>query len=399
MHKRSGNRILPVLVTAFVFLISFSALPASAGTKFKYTATIGTAAVKSGFATAETCATGAAADHVSEFTCAYDAVTKSFKYTGKTITTVTKDGFGGPEGCAAAMQAVVGLQSGTCISYTDGSRCLGTCESACTAGGSQAELGTCTTAADGAASNGMKCCIAANSVGGACSVAGKNGACKATCATTEPSGGTCNVGSGTAYDGMKCCVPNTAAGDVEGSGAGGTTAAVSFTNPLAFDTVQGATAVFLAAFQGIIVMLALIFLVLGGILYITSAGDTKNIDKAKAMITAAMIGLAIGVAAPSLLKTVGDVLGWGGAELPTAVTGAKSAMEVAQGILDFLLSITGLLAMLMLVIGGLMFFAAAGDEKRAETAKSIVKYAVMGVALAITSLIIVRTVATLFTGS
>jgi hypothetical protein len=178
--------------------------------------------------------------------------------------------------------------------------------------------------------------------------------------------------------------------------AAGSSAPVAFTNPLKFDTVQGATAVFLNAFQGIIVMLALIFLVLGGIFYITSGGDSKKIETAKSMITAAMIGLAIGVAAPSFLKEIGNILGWGGAEVPTEVSGARSAIEVAQAVLDFLLSIVGLLAMVMLVIGGLMFFAAAGDEKRAETAKGIVKYSIMGVAVAIVSLIIVRTIAGLF---
>jgi len=181
--------------------------------------------------------------------------------------------------------------------------------------------------------------------------------------------------------------------------AAGSIGTVSFSNPLAFDTVQGATETFINAFQGIIVWLALIFLVLGGILYITSAGNSKSVEKAKGMITAAMIGLAIGIAAPSFLKEIGNVLGWGGAQVPASVSAAKSATEVAQGILNFLLSITGLLAMLMMVIGGLMFFAAAGDEKRAETAKNIVKYSIMGVALAVTSLIIIRTIAGLFTGS
>ncbi len=143
-------------------------------------------------------------------------------------------------------------------------------------------------------------------------------------------------------------------------------------------------------------MLALIFIVLGGILYITSGGNEKKAEGAKKMLFAAMIGLAIGVAAPSFLKEIGNILGWGGADVPDAVNSARSATEVAQAVLDFLLSIVGLLAMIMLVIGGLMYFAAAGDEKRADTAKGIVKYSIMGIALAIVSLIIVRTIAGLF---
>ncbi len=217
------------------------------------------------------------------------------------------------------------------------------------------------------------------------------GACTGTCQTGTTCTGGLTIQSGTCTSASQICC---------GTGTtGGGTSSVTFTNPLAFDTVQGATAVFLTAFQGIIVWLALLFLVLGGIFYITSAGDEKKIGTAKKMITAAMIGLAIGVVAPSLLKAVGDVLGWGSAQVPTEVSSAKSVVEIVQGLLNFLLGVSGLLAMIMLVIGGFMFFAAAGDEKRAETAKSIVKFAIMGIAVIVLSLIVVRTVTALLSGT
>lgn len=256
------------------------------------------------------------------------------------------------------------------------------------------------------------CCKPASPTDGICTGtganAGKTGRCGTYCGSDTVDAVRCTgAANGAASNGLYCCIakndttapaaaPAATAPVVPAAGSIGT---VSFSNPLAFDTVQGATETFINAFQGIIVWLALIFLVLGGILYITSAGNSKSVEKAKGMITAAMIGLAIGIAAPSFLKEIGNVLGWGGAQVPASVSAAKSATEVAQGILNFLLSITGLLAMLMMVIGGLMFFAAAGDEKRAETAKNIVKYSIMGVALAVTSLIIIRTIAGLFTGS
>ncbi|HWQ59630.1 MAG TPA: pilin [Candidatus Fimivivens sp.] len=318
-------------------------------------------------------------------------------------------------------------------------------------------LAECQQTASGLAGSGVAVICRDSQVsgsGGTCSGASSNqpGACRARCdAASEHSDGTCRAESGAAYVGNSCCVANTgataagacinasnvagycytvcptgyagtarancsSAGDIcctaataataagtaaantgAGAGAGaGAMSAVAFTNPLAFDTVQGATAVFLDAFQQIIVWLALLFIVLGGIFYITSAGDEKRIGTAKKMITAALIGLAIGVAAPSFLKVIGDVLGWGEAEVPTSVADAKSAVEIVQDILNFLLGITGLLAIIMFVIGGFMFFAAAGDEKRAETAKSIIKYSVIGVAVVILSLIIIRTVAGLF---
>ncbi len=160
--------------------------------------------------------------------------------------------------------------------------------------------------------------------------------------------------------------------------------------------MQGVTGQFLTALQGIIVTLALVFLVLGGVLYVISGGDEGKIKTAKGAITAAMIGLAIGIAAPSFLKEIGTILGWGGAGQPAAVTNATALGAILRNILNFLLSMVGILAIIMLVIGGLMYFAAAGDEKRADTAKSIVKFSIIGIAVALASLVIVTQIAKFF---
>jgi hypothetical protein len=49
----------------------------------------------------------------------------------------------------------------------------------------------------------------------------------------------------------------------------------------------------------------------------------------------------------------------------------------------------------MLVVGGLMYITAAGDEGRVETGKKIVTYAVIGIAVALSALVIVTQVAKL----
>lgn len=302
----------------------------------------------------------------------------------------------------------------TCAQLSSGASCMSTCATADIVSGAsdcgfltvccKAAIGSGTCASiGGACQSGTsgQCPTGYNIAAGTCSDAAAPLCCKPTAAATTGSctaaGGVCETSCSagrspnsayTCSAGI-CCTSATAA-------TSGSASTVTFTNPLAFDTVQGATAAFLDAFQQIIVWLALLFIVLGGIFYITSAGDEKRIGTAKKMITAALIGLAIGVAAPSFLKVIGDVLGWGGAQVPTQVSQAKSAVQIVQGILNFLLGITGLLAIIMFVIGGFMFFAAAGDEKRAETAKSIIKYSVAGVAVVILSLIVIRTVAGLF---
>jgi hypothetical protein len=300
---------------------------------------------------------------------------------------------------------------GTCMkgySCCKVSKCLngGICVPGTTCGtGMVKGVGTCDA--------GKVCCApkssAATSPPSASSVEGKctgyststtskeQGVCRDECASgSEKQDGVCSETSGTAYKGKACCVPVSTASTT--SSAPVVTSSVSFSNPLAFDTVQGAVATLLGAVQGLIVWLSLLFVVIGGVLYVTSAGAPENIKKAKGMITAALIGLAIGVAAPSFLKEVGTVLGWGSSDIPSSVSGAKSLTEIVQSVLNFMLSIAGLLAILMMVIGGFMYFAAAGDQNRADTAKNIVQSAVIGIAVVVTSLIIIRTVAMLVSG-
>ncbi len=390
---------MPIVVLSLLLSAFFIVKPVFAATLWRFTGTRTTTVTQSGFANANACATYMSSNSLTG-QCAYDSSSSSYRFTGTRTTSASQDGFASMAACTTYMSA--NSLSGTCASYSttgstgtctgNTSKVVGSCRSTCIASAEKAD-GTCT-AASGASYNGLSCCVAssAGQTSGTCTgTSGRSGTCYSVgnCPNSTAADGSCDSGD-------SCCTASTTDTTDTAGTAGGAVTPVSFTNPLKFETVQGATAVFLNAFQGIIVMLALIFLVLGGIFYITSGGDSKKIETAKSMITAAMIGLAIGVAAPSFLKEIGNILGWGGAQVPTEVSGARSAIEVAQAVLDFLLSIVGLLAMVMMVVGGLMFFAAAGDEKRAETAKGIVKYSVIGVAVAIVSLIIVRTIAGLF---
>lgn len=131
------------------------------------------------------------------------------------------------------------------------------------------------------------------------------------------------------------------------------------------------------------------------VLYIVSSGNEKMLGTAKKMILAAMIGLALGIAAPSFLKEIATILDWGGTgeEIPTEVQEAQTLSQIAERLLNFLLSMVGILSIMMIVVGGLMYFAAAGDEKRADTAKKIIMFSVVGVAVALAALIIVRQIA------
>jgi len=170
---------------------------------------------------------------------------------------------------------------------------------------------------------------------------------------------------------------------------------IEIRNPLIFSDIEGVLGSLLKALQQIIVVLSLVFIVVGAVLYTTSAGDEGKMKVAKGAITASMIGLALGIAAPSFLKQIGDILGWG----PTVNSldpNTKTLTEIAFNTLQFLLSIVGVLGIIMLVFGGLTYITAAGDEGRSETGKKIVTYAIIGIAIALISLILVTQIANLF---
>lgn len=168
---------------------------------------------------------------------------------------------------------------------------------------------------------------------------------------------------------------------------------MEFENLLKFNTVQGVFGSILGTLQAIIAILALIFIVIGGILYMTAAGDEGRARLGKGAITVAMVGFALGVAAPSFLKEIGTILGWGA--IPGPVAG-KSFLAIATSVLNFLLSVVGIIAVTMLVVGGFMYMTSAGDEDRAKTGKKIVQYSIVGIIIALAALVVVGQLASFF---
>ncbi|NTW14766.1 MAG: hypothetical protein HGA38_00160 [Candidatus Moranbacteria bacterium] len=75
-----------------------------------------------------------------------------------------------------------------------------------------------------------------------------------------------------------------------------------------------------------------------------------------------------------------------------------AADTVVINIMNWLLGMLGLLAMIMFVVSGIMYLTAGGDEKRTESAKNNIKYAVIGVAVALLGYAVVFTVQQIVTG-
>ena len=166
-------------------------------------------------------------------------------------------------------------------------------------------------------------------------------------------------------------------------------------NPLKFGTLDGVLTGILSTLQRIIVILSIIFIIIGALMYILSAGNDSRMTAAKGAIGAALLGLALALAAPAFLKEIAALLGWAGVN-NAQVAGAQSFTQIATKVLDFLLSIIGIIGIIMLVFGGFTYLTSAGDEGRAEAGKKIVTSAVVAIALALLALVMVTQVTKFF---
>lgn len=177
---------------------------------------------------------------------------------------------------------------------------------------------------------------------------------------------------------------------------GTTTTAVSFVNPITSTSIKDVLGTLLDALKNLVVTLSLIFIVLGGILYMMSAGDPSMIKRAKDCWLFSVIGLAIVVAAPTFLKEVLAILG--GTLTGDGIDAALTTYQIATNVLNFLLSLVGIVAIISLVVSGGMYMTAYGDDKQTTTAKSIGKWAIIGITIALGSLVVVQQVSKLIKG-
>lgn len=175
-----------------------------------------------------------------------------------------------------------------------------------------------------------------------------------------------------------------------------------FENPLGpnMDNLKAVLTSLLNHLAGVIVLISIIFIIIGGLMYMMSAGDEKMITRAKNTITGATVGLAIALAAPTFLKEIMTILGGPATGNPDdLVNNALTVKAIALGVLKFLLSVVGIIAIISLVVGGATYLTAYGDEKRLDKGKAIVTYSIVGIAIILAALVIVNQVSKFISGT
>ncbi len=281
----------------------------------------------------------------------------------------------------------------TAISITPGA-CLGnstnnagTCKQTCVT--NEIKDGVCTEANGGATYKDKNCCVASiATTEGTCNGTSTktNGTCKdsGTCGTAEKADGTCTVLSGAANVNKDCCVASSA------SNSGST----KFTNPLIYNNLVEIVTHIMVLIQSTIVLFALVAITIGALIYVLSTGNETMITRAKDIIGAALLGLAIAIAAPSILKELTGALGWTGAT-DASLAAAPSLSAITVKILNFLLGIFGILSLIMMIIGAGLYLTSAGDEDRIDKGKDIFKYALIGVIIAMSAMVLIKQIASL----
>ncbi len=64
--------------------------------------------------------------------------------------------------------------------------------------------------------------------------------------------------------------------------------------------------------------------------------------------------------------------------------------EIVESFLLWILSVAGVLTLFMLVLGGIMYMTAGGDEQKVATAKKVVTWTIVGLGLILASYSIIK---------
>ena len=79
--------------------------------------------------------------------------------------------------------------------------------------------------------------------------------------------------------------------------------------------------------------------------------------------------------------------------------GGTTLLAFLEKIQNYLLGFSGALAVLFIVIGGIMYMTAAGNEKRVGVAKQTLTYAIGGLVVVLLSWVILTVIANVFIGN
>ncbi|TRZ77458.1 hypothetical protein D4R87_02740 [bacterium] len=188
-----------------------------------------------------------------------------------------------------------------------------------------------------------------------------------------------------------------AAGDV-GESSGGASdvgeSTVDYSNTLTFpspiedETVDALVASIADWLVGIVAGIAVIMIMVGGFMYVTSIGDPTKAKKGVEYIKNSVIGLAIILGADIIIDEIRYL---------TGAEGAGGGFSVfANTFIGWFLTIIIGVSVLMIMYAGFLFLTGGEDSNKIIQAKAMIKYTVIGIIVAILSASLINFVLGIF---
>ena len=117
------------------------------------------------------------------------------------------------------------------------------------------------------------------------------------------------------------------------------------------------------------------YVIYGGYLYMFSSGDSTKAANGKKTLLHAFIGLAIVMSASIILGAIRVAL-VGNAKLTASQNVDTNAM--VTNLIQWVVGISGVVAAVFLIIGGISYITSSGDSNKLQKAKSTILYAIIG---------------------
>ena len=161
-----------------------------------------------------------------------------------------------------------------------------------------------------------------------------------------------------------------------------------------------------AGFAGIFGILVFGFIVINAFKLIISRGNEESITKAKQGLTWSIVAFIIAIFAFSLISAVSQILGGKSDqnELDLAEKGLLSPpirdagfVEAFDTFFTGVLGVTVVAATLMIVYAGIKMVTSSGNEEQITSAKTILKWAVVGIVVTGLAFVILKGLDTVFT--
>jgi hypothetical protein len=121
-------------------------------------------------------------------------------------------------------------------------------------------------------------------------------------------------------------------------------------------------------------ILGVVMTIVSGILYGISAGDPSKVTKAKNALITSLVGTAVAFLGTAIITFVRNNVN---------PTGGTDLASVAGGVVPALMWVAGVVSVVGLIVSGIMYATASGDEAKIVRAKNYIKFALVGLAVAV----------------